>query len=181
MTTTPTDAARRMMALGDGHPLGLFPIGPAAAQALELAKGLEAYQVCARALGVSDDRSRDLLEGEMVKARVRPDFTVLDALATANLKLAMIGPEDPWYWLSFADAGRPKGEQFLGVLVIQAPSFEAAVWRSHRDQLNPGGECRGDALPADLVPDEDYRARLLDKAEASELAAALDKRRGLSD
>jgi len=44
----------------------------------------------------------------------------------------------PLWWLSFADTHR-----FLGAMVVEAPSLEAAVARSHRAHTNPGGSVMG--------------------------------------
>lgn len=43
-----------------------------------------------------------------------------------------------WFWLSFADPGK----RFLGVVIIEAESFPAALSKSWQLHLNPGGECR---------------------------------------
>lgn len=49
------------------------------------------------------------------------------------------------YWLSFAD-----DDGFLGVCVVDAPSFPAAVTRSHELDINPGGEVLGYSIPDEL-------------------------------
>jgi hypothetical protein len=49
----------------------------------------------------------------------------------------------PWWWLSFADGEKPKGEQFLGGCLVQADDFLGAVAEATRIGINPGGECRG--------------------------------------
>jgi hypothetical protein len=56
--------------------------------------------------------------------------------------------DDPLWWLSFCDPAktpppeqqRPGGLSFLGVVITQAPSLEAAITRSHVLGVNPGGE-----------------------------------------
>jgi len=50
------------------------------------------------------------------------------------------------YWLSFADDEKPKGEQFLGVVVIKAPGFLHAVKRAWDLKINPGGEVLGNYM-----------------------------------
>ena len=55
------------------------------------------------------------------------------------------------WWLSFVDPSRsapmeeqvPGGGGFLGVVVVEAPSFIAAVGKAHRLGINPGGEVQG--------------------------------------
>lgn len=83
----------------------------------------------------------------------------------------MDGPEDKgqWYWLSFADPARPKGTQFLGVVILRGESFGDAFLRSHLLGLNPGGEIVGVEIPADRVPPARYRMRLLSREEAESL------------
>lgn len=45
-----------------------------------------------------------------------------------------------YVWLSFCDANRPDGEQFLGAIVTEAPSVVTAVLKTHLLKINPGGE-----------------------------------------
>lgn len=56
------------------------------------------------------------------------------------------------WWLSFADARRPRGEQFLGAVMVRALTFLEAVRVSHVLKLNPGGEVQGRPCPAKIVP-----------------------------
>jgi hypothetical protein len=86
-------------------------------------------------------------------------------------------PHDPpenvlaWYWMSFADSSLPENHQFLGVLIIQAPSLEMAVTLSHMLELNPGGQIAILEIPDHLIyriPDND-RYRLLNREEAERL------------
>jgi len=49
--------------------------------------------------------------------------------------------EPMMFWLSFADASRPQGTQFLGA------SQEQAVRRCHRAGANPGGEMMSMQIP----------------------------------
>lgn len=84
----------------------------------------------------------------------------------AELGLYGPAPDDPLWWLSFADPDAPEGTQFLGVAIVQAPTFPAAVTRSHVLTVNPGGEvaCMG-PIPHEYVGPQ-WRDRLLTKAEA---------------
>lgn len=68
-----------------------------------------------------------------------------------------------WWWLSFCDTTRPKGEQFLGVAIVQAGGIVSAVGEAHRLGCNPGGEVQGWPMP--LVPAEEWRERLLSREE----------------
>lgn len=56
-----------------------------------------------------------------------------------------------FWWLSFADSERPKGQQFLGAAVVEAPSHLDAVLKSHRLSINPGGEVECSNIPADKM------------------------------
>lgn len=74
-------------------------------------------------------------------------------------------PGDHLWWLSFCDTDRPPGTQFLGVAVVQAPTFAAAITRSHRIGVNPGGQVQAvGPLRASDVPPE-WRDRLLSAAD----------------
>ena len=44
------------------------------------------------------------------------------------------------YWMSFVDRDLPRERQFLGVVVMEAESFEDAMQRSHQLGCNHGGE-----------------------------------------
>lgn len=103
-----------------------------------------------------------------------------------------------WWWLSFADADRPEGQQLLGVAVVrgylpkllpvlepetpeetadsqwleEAMAAASAVREAHRLGANPGGQV---AMLCDIdvewIPVE-YRERLITPGE---LAAARDR------
>ncbi len=86
----------------------------------------------------------------------------LDAL----LGLLESDAADPLWWLSFADPGLPEGTQFLGVVILQAPTLAAAITRSHWLGVNPGGQiATAGPLPQEWIAAE-WRDRLLTKAEA---------------
>ena len=76
------------------------------------------------------------------------------------------------YWMSFADPGKPPGDRFLGVTIIEVTDDDAAAmkpeldarhpqhlpgaeWlaaasrKAHRLGCNPGGEVASYELPAD--------------------------------
>ena len=77
--------------------------------------------------------------------------------------------DDPLWWLSFADPDRPEGTQFLGAAIIQAPTFPAAITRSHRIGVNPGGEVMAAGpIPPDAYGPE-FRDRLLSAQEIDDL------------
>lgn len=80
-----------------------------------------------------------------------------------------------WFWLSFADPQRPKGEQFLGATIIEAHSFDAALRRAWHRGVNPGGEVRGTQLPDDWIKrvPQSYHGRVLTRAECQEIDAIL--------
>lgn len=84
------------------------------------------------------------------------------------------------WWLSFADPHRPKGEQFLGVSIIEAPGFGAATLTAHILGCNPGGEVQGleihERFHHVLTPD--YIGRLLTRAEIDALGPLLDAIQG---
>lgn len=88
-----------------------------------------------------------------------------------------------WYWLSFVHHDRPKGDKFVGALLIEANSFQAAIASSWMLKLNPGGEVQGFAVPKKyldrvaILRNEGMTYRLLSKAEA----LSIDQRFGESE
>lgn len=70
------------------------------------------------------------------------------------------------FWLSFADGNLPKGAQFLGVVIVDAPDFLGAVMRTHALGINPGGEVVGVPVPPGGRLPSDCKDRLLTRAEA---------------
>jgi len=76
-----------------------------------------------------------------------------------------------WYYLSFADASRPKGEQFLGGLVIEAANAEDAPMLAWLIGENPGGEVL--IVEIEHVPPERYRGRLLGKEQLREIGGEM--------
>lgn len=51
-----------------------------------------------------------------------------------------------WY-LSFCDAERPKGQRFLGACIVTANSMGEAIKEAWLQQCNPGGEVMGHEIP----------------------------------
>lgn len=45
-----------------------------------------------------------------------------------------------YYWLSFVDDARPKGQRFLGGCLVEATSGSKAVMEAWKQKCNPGGE-----------------------------------------
>lgn len=69
-----------------------------------------------------------------------------------------------WWWLSFCEVDRPKGEQFVGCAIVFADSPELAPLRAHHLGINPGGEVAMVKLYK-YVPRR-FRNRFLEPAEA---------------
>lgn len=44
------------------------------------------------------------------------------------------------FWMSFCDPTLPTGEQFLGATIVEAEDSKAALRKSWRLGINPGGE-----------------------------------------
>jgi len=80
-----------------------------------------------------------------------------------------------WWWLSFCDAERPAGLQFLGVSIVgPADNIGVAAILAHGAGCNPGGEVQGIPIPDGIVertPDS-YRKRLLNREEILALEKA---------
>lgn len=73
------------------------------------------------------------------------------------------------WWISFCDAKRPKGDQFLGVSLVETDdrtdrdttrvAVAAAIRQAWRTGCNPGGQAQATCLPLDRLPN-DHRVRL---------------------
>ncbi|ARB13830.1 hypothetical protein Ccr2_gp299 [Caulobacter phage Ccr2] len=129
----------------------------------------EALEAVILHLGLPYDPTRRL-RGPVLRwclAEDRTQTEVLGALRGAALSIKKARMRDPyeiingWWWLSFAD-----DTGFLGVAVLHAESFDAALRKSGATGLNPGGSVQGVPLPEEYVPAEPYRNRLLNAAEA---------------
>lgn len=74
-----------------------------------------------------------------------------------------------WWYLSFADPARPKGEQFLGAAIVDGEDLASAITSAWRRGCNPGGEVMGIEITSisDRVV-ESYRFRLLTRDEAEQ-------------
>lgn len=82
----------------------------------------------------------------------------------AELGLYPPSSDDPLWWLSFTDP-----DQFLGVVIVQAPTLAAAITRSHKLGVNPGGQIAGTgAIPPGFIA-ETWRDRLLSRDEAGSI------------
>lgn len=81
----------------------------------------------------------------------------------------------PQFWLSFADASLPKGQQFLGAAIVNAHSFLEAVKVAHILDINPGGEVQGHEVevPSGKEIPAQYVERLLNREEIAELEEAV--------
>ncbi|NKY47986.1 hypothetical protein [Nocardia cerradoensis] len=87
-----------------------------------------------------------------------------------------ISPTGLW-WLSFVDdtKSRSPAEQvpgaggFLGVCIVQADHFMAAITISHRLGCNPGGQVQG--YPTDAPPHPAWMNRLLSAADIDHIDA----------
>lgn len=86
-------------------------------------------------------------------------------------------PADPLWWLSFCDPAkappreqqRPGGPSFLGAVIVQGASLEAAITRSHVLGMNPGGQVKiAGPIPAEYIA-ADWRDRLLSAEEAESI------------
>lgn len=89
-----------------------------------------------------------------------------------------VEPQSGWWWLSFVDPDRPEGDRFLGACIVEGTDLGAAVQTAWMLGCNPGGEVAGIGIVEGRVPAEEYRDRLLPKAEALELNAAIEERWG---
>ena len=77
--------------------------------------------------------------------------------------------EEELWWLSFVDAQLPKGEQFLGVIILRGQGFTDAIRRTHALKLNPGGGVQGLKIPEEIKIDDIWLNRLLPRNECEQL------------
>lgn len=81
-------------------------------------------------------------------------------LRRRDLFLADASPTQ-WWWLSFVDATRPPGEQFVGLCIVSAPNIVAATTVAREFGCNPGGEVAGFlAVPPGWHPKPEYIGKL---------------------
>lgn len=73
-------------------------------------------------------------------------------------------------WLSFADASKPRGQQFLGVCIVEVPllsspqaTFRGAIKKAHKLKINPGGEIQMYLMEPETKIAERFMNTLLDK------------------
>lgn len=97
------------------------------------------------------------------------------------------GKEGRYWWLSFADGGKPRGQEFLGACVVRASGFVTAIIAAKKFGCYPGGEVVG--IPLTMTNEEaiavffvfangdrrkDPAYRLLARPEAEQLYAMID-------
>jgi hypothetical protein len=66
-----------------------------------------------------------------------------------------------FFYLSFCDVERPKGQQFIGATVVEAEDEEGAIERATALGINPGGEAAIVRLTCERLPED--RANYLDR------------------
>lgn len=81
-----------------------------------------------------------------------------------------------YWWMSFVDADRPKGEgdRFLGGLIIEADNALRMLTKSHALGLNPGGEVMFFKIPEKYeyrIPMDWVDRKLINRDECNELEA----------
>ena len=86
----------------------------------------------------------------------------------------------PVYWISFADAARPVGQKFLGVVIIEAASEAAALEEASHAGVHPGGDPTFEELSEPLPP-RDWFNRLLDGKASRDANRAMCKLRQAED
>lgn len=77
--------------------------------------------------------------------------------------------EEDWFYLSFVDPSRPKGDKFIGGCYVQAVGEIFAVSEAWRLGINPGGEVGILLVPPEHVPPPEFRERLLTREEVRNL------------
>lgn len=73
-----------------------------------------------------------------------------------------------WLWMSFCDTSKPRGFQFLGVIIVKARGAATAIREINRLGINPGGEIMTIELGNVIFDESKYANRLLTKEQAEE-------------
>jgi hypothetical protein len=76
------------------------------------------------------------------------------------------------YWMSFCDPAKPKGEQFMGVALVEAETEAGMMTQSWLTGCNPGGEIQFVEIPVEDLPND--RRVLLAKAPRHTLMSKAD-------
>jgi hypothetical protein len=78
------------------------------------------------------------------------------------------------WWMSFADPGRSKGQQFLGLVILEAPTPREAMQKAWDMEINPGGQIMFIELPNEMKAEyERYMNRLLQKVDLIDIGVAV--------
>ena len=72
------------------------------------------------------------------------------------------------FWISFCDVDKPKGSQFIGVIIIDSMNFDSAIKQTHSLKINPGGEISSWQVNGRNIPLM-YFNRLLSTEQVDEL------------
>lgn len=70
-----------------------------------------------------------------------------------------------WWWLSFVDPDRPRGQRFMGACIVEGGCMASAALSARRAGCNPGGEAMGMSILEGRLPPESWRNRLLNRGE----------------
>jgi hypothetical protein len=74
------------------------------------------------------------------------------------------GNTEKCLWMSFCDTDKPKGSQFLGVVIMKTPGLAHAIDRSWKLGINPGGQVMSYETDGSDIAAEHFD-RLLTNAE----------------
>ena len=78
---------------------------------------------------------------------------------TREVLLEEMERPERWHYVSFA------AEQFNGGAIVLAHGLVDALLTCHRLMINPGGEAMAFPIPEAMLPDKQFRNRLLSKEE----------------
>ena len=67
-----------------------------------------------------------------------------------------VAHEDVCMWMSFCDTEKPKGQQFIGVVITRAKGMAHAIDKTHRLGINPGGEVMSYETNPDDIASEHF-------------------------
>lgn len=72
----------------------------------------------------------------------------------AKLKEELAAGKEIYLWMSFCDPKKPKGKQFLGVIITKAMGLTHAMRKTHKLGINPGGEIKAFEIPPNKIKSE---------------------------
>lgn len=102
------------------------------------------------------------LERKGLKGAIKINNKMRQAKKNQALSKEIAAGKERYLWMSFADPTKPKGQQFLGVIITKAMGPTDAMLKTHELGINPGGEIKMWEI---TEPNQKFVDRLMQKKE----------------